>query len=198
MELCPALLDERQLVRTGFGPSTVGALSLIAGQTNGVSHFENGTGATRPTAAPVRCRSSAIGSVPGRLLGIDHQSSRDEGREHRRPAQARRRPHVGSCGSRADFDLTRTSPNGTTGCARECVSPITQRDLAGQRDAGGLFTASPAVPVHPSRPETPGTSGPPACTRSGHSNGDRAPSSMRHRRLLRRGEGPGNFPNVSF
>ena len=38
---------------TGFGPSTVGALNLIAGQTNGVSHPRTAR-ATRLTVAPIR------------------------------------------------------------------------------------------------------------------------------------------------
>jgi phospholipase C len=47
VELRPALRAERQLVHSGYGPSTPGALNLISGQTHGVS----------PSSPPPRTRS---------------------------------------------------------------------------------------------------------------------------------------------
>ena len=57
---------------TGFGPSTVGALNLIAGQTNGVSHPENGTGEETSDGSGGAERHRRSGSVPRQVLRFDH------------------------------------------------------------------------------------------------------------------------------
>jgi phospholipase C len=106
---------------TGFGPSTVGALNLIAGQTNGVSHFENGTGDETDGGTGSL---SVIGD-PDPFLDVCSGSTTNQVEMKGR--------NIGDLLSAAGltwgwfeggFDLTKTNPNGTTGCARSTVSPI--------------------------------------------------------------------------
>jgi phospholipase C len=106
---------------TGFGPSTVGALNLIAGQTNGVSHVENGTGDETDGSAG----SLTVIGDPDPYLDVCSGSTTNQ--------VEMKGENIGNLLSRAGltwgwfqggFDLTRINPNGTTGCARSTVSPI--------------------------------------------------------------------------
>jgi phospholipase C len=106
---------------TNFGPSTVGALNLISGQTNGVSHFENGTGDETDASAGSL---SVIGD-PDPFMDVCSGSTTNQ--------VEMKGKNIGDLLSSAGitwgwfeggFDLTKTNPNGTTGCARSTVSPI--------------------------------------------------------------------------
>lgn len=111
---------------TNFGPSTPGALNLVSGQTNGINQatvlngpstsFEVADGAGGYTmigdgdplgdvcSAPTRFQANMTGKNVGDLLNAAGLTwGWFEG----------------------GFDLTKTNPNGTTGCGRSTVSPIT-------------------------------------------------------------------------
>jgi phospholipase C len=106
---------------TDFGPSTVGALNLISGQTNGVSHSENGTGEETDGSA----NSLTVIGDPDPYLDMCSGSTTNQ--------VEMKGQNIGDLLSKAGltwgwfqggFDLTRTNPNGTTGCKRSTVSPI--------------------------------------------------------------------------
>ena len=106
---------------TGFGPSTVGALNLIAGQTNGVSHTENGTG-----------EETSDGSGGLSVTG-DPDPYMDKCSGSTTPQAEMKGQNIGNLLSAAGlswgwfeggFDLTKTNANGTTGCARSTASPV--------------------------------------------------------------------------
>jgi phospholipase C len=107
---------------TNFGPSTDGALNLIAGQTNGVTQNENGTGAIVgdgnggftlvSDADPI---GDVCSTTSGEVLQMGGQN-------------------IGDLLSAANitwgffeggFDLTITNQNGTTGCHRSTTSQVT-------------------------------------------------------------------------
>jgi phospholipase C len=108
---------------TIFGPSTPGALNLISGQTNGVTATNNGPSSMAVSdgngglsvvgdpdpigdacSAPTRFQVTMAGKNIGDLLN-------DAG--------------VSWGWFMGGFDLTKTNPNGTTGCSRSTVSPVT-------------------------------------------------------------------------
>ena len=102
-----------------FGPSTPGAINVVAGTTNGGS---NATAATipdgqggftlvndsDPTGDP--CSKGETLSLGGRNIG-----------------NLLTEAGISWGGFMAGFDLTATNANGTTGCARSTASPITSR-----------------------------------------------------------------------
>jgi phospholipase C len=106
-----------------FGPSTPGAINLIAGQTNGIIASING-----PSSAEV-----ADGAGGFTLIGdgdpLGDICSSPTGFQPRLSGK-----NVGDLLNAAGlswgwfqggFDLTVTNPNGTTGCKRSTVSPVT-------------------------------------------------------------------------
>ncbi|MET0254191.1 MAG: alkaline phosphatase family protein, partial [Luteibacter sp.] len=107
---------------TGFGPSTPGAVNLIAGQTAGVVDTLNGTGAETddghggltmigdPDPIGDVCSSPTANQVTmgGRNIG-DLLNERG----------------VTWGWFQGGFDLTRTNPDGSTGCARRTLSKVT-------------------------------------------------------------------------
>jgi phospholipase C len=106
---------------TGFGPSTVGALNLIAGQTNGVSHVENGTGDETDGSTG----SLTVIGDPDPYLDVCSGSTTNQ--------VEMQGQNIGNLLSGAGltwgwfqggFDLTKTNGNGTTGCGRSTVSPV--------------------------------------------------------------------------
>jgi phospholipase C len=106
---------------TVFGPSTVGALNLIAGQTNGVSHILNGQGAETDGSEGSL---SVIGD-PDPYLDVCSGSTTNQ--------VEMKGKNIGDLLSQAGlswgwfqggFDLTVKNPNGTTGCARSSASPL--------------------------------------------------------------------------
>ncbi|MGA2904034.1 MAG: alkaline phosphatase family protein [Candidatus Korobacteraceae bacterium] len=107
---------------TNFGPSTDGALNLVAGQTNGVTENENGTGAIIADgnggytlisdADPI---GDACSTTSGEVLQMGGRNIGDL---------------LNTAGItwgwfEGGFDLTITNPNGTTGCNRSHTSTIT-------------------------------------------------------------------------
>jgi phospholipase C len=107
---------------TTFGPSTVGAINLISGQTNGVKPARNAshsivhdgsggftlTGDADPKGDICSRAGAAIISMRGKNVG-DLLTAAD----------------VSWGWFQGGFDLTVTNPNGTTGCARRTTSEIT-------------------------------------------------------------------------
>ncbi|SFW60017.1 phospholipase C [Luteibacter sp. UNCMF366Tsu5.1] len=107
---------------TTFGPSSPGALNLIAGQTAGVIDTLNGTGATTddghggltmigdPDPIGDVCSSPTASQVTmgGRNIG---DLLNDRG--------------ITWGWFQGGFDLTRTNPDGSTGCARRTLSQVT-------------------------------------------------------------------------
>jgi phospholipase C len=108
---------------TQFGPSTPGALNLIAGQTNGILATLNG-----PSSAEI-----ADGAGGFTLIGdADPLTDVCSGSTSFQVSMGG--ANVGTLLNRAGlswgwfqggFDMTVTNPNGTTGCKRSTVSPIT-------------------------------------------------------------------------
>jgi phospholipase C len=109
---------------TNFGPSTVGAINLISGQTNGVINNVRGTGAV-----------IADGTGGLTLIGDSDPNgdmcSTTSGENLNMSGQ-----NIGNLLTNAGvswgwfeggFDLTITNPNGTTGCNRSTLSTVTGR-----------------------------------------------------------------------
>src|SRR5271163_2805252 len=107
---------------TNFGPSTVGAINLISGQTNGVINNVRGTGAV-----------IADGTGGLTLIGDSDPNgdmcSTTSGENLNMSGQ-----NIGNLLTNAGvswgwfeggFDLTITNPNGTTGCSRSTTSTVT-------------------------------------------------------------------------
>lgn len=106
---------------TTFGPSTPGALNLIAGQTNGVVNNTNGTGAliedgygglsdigdADPAGDVCSTSTGETFSMSGKNIGDLLNAA-----------------GVSWGFFEGGFDLTATNPNGTTGCARSTASLV--------------------------------------------------------------------------
>ena len=107
---------------TNFGPSTPGALNLIAGQTNGVVQNENGTGAiigdgnggftvisdADPLNDMCSTTSGEVFQMGGNTIGDLLNAA-----------------GVSWGFFEGGFDLTITNPNGSTGCNRSTTSAVT-------------------------------------------------------------------------
>ena len=107
---------------TTFGPSTPGALNLVAGQTNGVVRTLNGTSRTTDGGG---------GSLT--LIG-DADPIGDVCSAPTKTQVAMGGPNIGDALTKAGvtwgwfeggFDLTATNANGTTGCRRSTTSGVT-------------------------------------------------------------------------
>jgi phospholipase C len=147
---------------TNFGPSTPGALNLVAGQTNGVAQNLNGTGAI-------------IGDGNGGYTVIsdadplNDMCSTSSGEVFQMGGK-----NIGDMLNAAGitwgffeggFDLTITNPNGSTGCNRSTTSKITgvnKKDYIPHHQPFQYY-ASTANPTHvrPTSPSTVGRSGDP-------------------------------------
>jgi phospholipase C len=107
---------------TNFGPSTVGAINLISGQTNGAINIVNGTGAliadgsggmsdisdADPTGDVCSTATGETFSMSGKNIG-DLLSA----------------ANVSWGFFEGGFDITATNPNGSTGCTRSTTSLYT-------------------------------------------------------------------------
>jgi phospholipase C len=110
--------------QTTFGPSVLGALNLVSGQTNGVTHVKNG-------ASPNVLIDGGAGSFT--VIG-DVDPIGDICSSSKRIQVTMGGRNVGDLLSDANvswgwfeegFDVTAVNPNGTTGCAREHTSAVT-------------------------------------------------------------------------
>ncbi|MBV8830382.1 MAG: alkaline phosphatase family protein [Acidobacteriaceae bacterium] len=110
---------------TGFGPSSPGVLNLISGQTNGITTFLNGPPTTSFTVPDGQGGLTLIG---------DADPIGDACSASTRFQVTMSGPNVGDLLNAAGlswgwfeggFDLTLTNANGSTGCSRSTVSPIT-------------------------------------------------------------------------
>jgi len=112
---------------TTYGPSTTGALNLISGQTNGVINNANGTGAV-------------VGDGYGGLTDIsDADPAGDVCSTTTGEVFSMSGKNIGDLLNAANvtwgffeggFDLTKTNPNGSTGCNRTTTSLITNSKKA--------------------------------------------------------------------
>ena len=171
---------------TTFGPSTPGALNLIAGQTNGITQTLNGTGeeiADGQGGLTLIGDADPIGDVCSSSTGNQVQMS---GR------------NVGDLLNDAGitwgffeggFDLTQVNANGTTGCKRSTLSAVTKTTKADYIPHHQPFQyyASTANPTH-ARPTS--------VARIGH-QGDAANHQYDMTDFYAAVEA-GNFPAVSF
>jgi phospholipase C len=110
--------------QTTFGPSVVGALNLVSGQTNGVTQIKNG-------ASPNVLIDGGAGSYT--VLG-DVDPIGDLCSSSKRIQVTMGGRNIGDLLNAANvswgwfeegFDVTAVNPNGTTGCARSHVSRVT-------------------------------------------------------------------------
>jgi phospholipase C len=112
---------------TNFGPSTVGALNLVSGQTNGVSATLNGTG----DEADGGNGSLTVIGDPDPIGDVCSSTTSNEvtmaGQNIGNLLSA---AHVTWGWFNGGFDLTVTNPNMTTGCKRNTTSPITGQTKA--------------------------------------------------------------------
>jgi phospholipase C len=132
---------------TNFGPSTPGAINLVSGQTNGVINMRNGKGGL------------ADGGNGSFTLISDPDPNGDVCSSTTRMTAAMSGRNIGNMLSEAGvswgwfqggFDLTVTNPNGTTGCRRSSVSPITGKTITDYTAHHEPFQyyASTANPAH--------------------------------------------------
>jgi phospholipase C len=148
---------------SNFGPSTPGALNLISGQTNGIIQ---GTATNTPSSNEV-----ADGQGGWTLIG-DSEPLLDTCSKTTSFNNEMSGKNIGDLLNSAGltwgwftggFDLTVTNPNGTTGCNRSTVSPITgltEGDYVEHHEPFQYY-ASTRNPTHvrPISPATVGTAG---------------------------------------
>ncbi len=111
---------------SNFGPSTPGAINLISGQTNGVTDVRNG-------------KSGLADGGNGSLTVIaDPEPTGDVCSATTKTTISMSGKNIGNMLNDASvswgwfiggFDLTVTNPNGTTGCLRSTVSPVTGKAI---------------------------------------------------------------------
>jgi phospholipase C len=111
---------------TNFGPSTPGAINLVSGQTNGVVDIRNGKGGL------------ANGGNGSFTLISDPDPVGDVCSATTRMLASMSGNNIGNLLNDANvtwgwfsggFDLTIKNPNGTTGCKRSTVSPVTGKAI---------------------------------------------------------------------
>ena len=135
---------------TTFGPSTPGALNLISGLTptaSAVTPARGGDDATPArsarTGSTLRRHRPALRRVLGLQPHLHQPGGRDDGQEHRQPAERQAR-HLGLVPGRLRADLAQQRRRGLRCPAREH-----------RRDRGQEYIAAPgAVPVQRQRPRT--------------------------------------------
>ena len=170
---------------TTFGPSTVGALNLVAGQTNGIvasanlqpdDTVEDGSGGMTLIGDPDPLRDVCSRGVQVAMGGRNIGDLLNEAR-------------ITWGWFQGGFDLTQTNPDGTTGCKRSSPSAVTghsKGDYVAHHEPFQYY-ASTANPTH---------ARPPSIAQIGHS-GDPA----NHQYDLEdfyRAVRAGNLPAVSF
>jgi phospholipase C len=149
---------------TQFGPSTPGALNLISGQTNGISATLNG-----PSSAAV---SDGVGGMT--LVG-DADPLADTCSGPTKYQVSMGGTNVGDLLNakglswgwfNGGFDLTLHNPNGTTGCSRSTVSPVTgltEADYVPHHQPFQYYTTTRNIAhTRPTSPATVGLAGDPA------------------------------------
>ncbi len=111
---------------SNFGPSTPGAINLVSGQTNGVVDMRNGHGGV------------ADGGNGSFTLITDPDPVGDVCSATTRMLVSMSGNNIGNLLTAANvswgwfsggFDLTVQNPNGTTGCKRATVSPVTHKSV---------------------------------------------------------------------
>jgi phospholipase C len=137
-----------------FGPSTVGVMNLVAGQTNGVVASLNGTSSFVP------------GGSDGSLTNIDDPDPIGDVCSNPSRNQAQMggknigdlltRAGVSWGGFMGGFNLSTVNPNGTTGCGRTTTSAITGVTESDYIPHHSLFAYWPSTanPTH-ARPVSP-------------------------------------------
>jgi phospholipase C len=129
---------------TNFGPSTVGAINLISGQTNGVANYTGGTG-------------SFVGDGNGGFTVIGDPDPYGDVCSGSGTAQMAGK-NIGDLLNAAGitwgwfgggFNLSTVNPDGSTGCNRQSTSPIvgTQSDYVPHHSPFQYY-ASTANPTH--------------------------------------------------
>jgi phospholipase C len=175
-----------------YGPSTPGALTLISGQTNGLSLV-------------VMPETRVSFAVPDGAGGLTIISDPDPGRDTC-AAQATKDAQVGMLGRtigdllndasvswgwfQGGFDLTVANPNGSTGCVRSTYSEITKfdvRDYVPHHEPFQYY-ASTANPTH-ARPKSMAVVG---------KQSDKSGNHQYDLRDFYAAVSSGNFPAVSF
>ena len=108
---------------TTFGPSTVGVLNLISGQTNGVTDIENGTGDEVSGGSD---GSLTVIGDPNPLGDVcTSPSSNQVTIGSKTVGDLLTSAGVTWGGFMGGFDLSIVNPNGTTGCKRSTTSAVT-------------------------------------------------------------------------
>jgi phospholipase C len=149
---------------SNFGPSTPGALNLISGSTNGINGTLNGPSANEVADGQggftLVGDADPLGDVCSSPTGFQvSMSGKNVGDMLNAQGISWGWFHGG-------FDLTKTNPNGTTGCSRSTVSPITgltEGDYV-QHHQPFQYYASTRNTAHtrPTSPLTVGLAGDPA------------------------------------
>jgi phospholipase C len=149
---------------TQFGPSTPGALNVISGQTNGISASLNG-----PSSAQV-----ADGAGGFTLIGdadpigdaCSSTTSFNVQLSGKNVGDLLTSAGVSWGWFEGGFDLTAVNPNGTTGCNRSTVSPVTgltQTDYIPHHQPFQYYATTRNVNhARPTSPATVGKNGDPA------------------------------------
>jgi phospholipase C len=110
---------------TTFGPSSVGVMNLVSGQTNGIINNNAVSGAGSETSGGVDGSMTVIGD-PDPLNDVCSSSTRFQVQMGNTTiGDLLEAAGVTWGGFTGGFDLTATNPNGTTGCARSTKSDIT-------------------------------------------------------------------------
>jgi phospholipase C len=118
---------------TQFGPSTPGALNLISGQTNGISSSLNG-----PSSAAIADGAGGMSLInDADPLGDMCASGFQVAMSGKNVGDLLNTAGLSWGWFQGGFDLTVTNPNGSTGCSRSSISPIT-----------GLLVTGDYVPHH--------------------------------------------------
>jgi phospholipase C len=132
---------------TNFGPSTVGAINLISGQTNGINANLNGFGSEVPDG---QGGYTVIGD-PDPLYDVCSGSTKNQVQMSGRNIGDLLNAEGVTWGwFEGGFNLSITNPNGTTGCSRSTASPfvsLTSTDYVPHHEPFQYY-ASTANPKH--------------------------------------------------
>jgi phospholipase C len=107
---------------TTFGPSTVGAINLVSGQTNGVTAGQNASGVMVDDGSG---GSTLIGDADPEGDACSPASAATVFMTGKNIGDLLTAANVSWGWFQGGFDLTITNPNGTTGCSRSTTSAVT-------------------------------------------------------------------------
>lgn len=110
---------------SNFGPSTPGALNVTSGQTNGVSQTKNGTGIPSSVIPDGQGGYTLVGDADPLNDVCSGPTKLQAAMSGKNIGDLLNAKNITWGWFNGGFDLNTTNPNGSSGCTRSTVSPIT-------------------------------------------------------------------------